>query len=165
MSRHTNGRGGGGSPRPAKGYSRLKNSSESKPSFSKNQRRNRPLTKYERLFGKLTPRDQRRLNEAVIWGVNRLTNLNGEGPVGSKLFLESRAIQLVTEFPKTGWQVASKRYRDAVRGWAKRHGMPDLAPRVPDPVNSHGFFQQKQGQKTPIPGVEDSCDGVRAGAA
>lgn len=128
------------------------------PCVNNQASQNRPPTPYEKLFRKLTPREQRRVNEAMVAAVNRCTDMNSAGPIGTKLFLESRAIQLAETSPKIGWKTASKRFRDAVSGWAERHPVPGLGTHNAHPVNSHEISQQKQCQKTPNFQVEDAKD-------
>lgn len=69
---------------------------------------------YRRLFAKLTPRDRRKVNEAVIWAVNCLTDLDGIGRQGTKAHIEARAKQLILDYQKVGWGIAAKRFRNAI---------------------------------------------------
>ena len=68
---------------------------------------------YIEAFGTLAPKDQRKINEKVIWAVNELTDLDGRGDVGTKTHIEARAKQLIIDWKREGWAKAYNRFRVA----------------------------------------------------
>lgn len=76
--------------------------------------RHRQNCPYLEALEKLRPRDQRKVNEKMIWAVNQLTNIDGRGPKGTKLFLTERGIQLIKDMEAIGFMRASQRFRHAV---------------------------------------------------
>ncbi len=75
---------------------------------------------YPNLYQTLSPKDRQRINEKVIWAVNKLTDLDGRNaPLGAKAFVEGRARQLIKDMGKIGWSKASKRFRVAIMSWAR----------------------------------------------
>ena len=68
----------------------------------------------QELFANLIPRQQTAVNEKIIWAVNKLTNMNGHGPIGTKGIIESRAKQMILDMPIVGFKTASQRFRNAI---------------------------------------------------
>jgi len=60
-----------------------------------------------------------RMNEKAIWAVNKLSDLDGISPKGSKDWLRSRLEQLVKDTHYLGFTAASKRFRTAVSARAR----------------------------------------------
>ena len=69
---------------------------------------------YHQLFDKLAPKAQRLVNEKAIWAVNRLTDQNGQGLIGTKGLIADRLKQLILDGQKTSFARASKRFREAI---------------------------------------------------
>ena len=78
------------------------------------QRQRQETHGYKALFESLCPRDQRIVNEKIIWAVNQLTDLDGMGPKGTKSFIEARGKQLILDWQRQSWAMASKRFRNAI---------------------------------------------------
>lgn len=61
-----------------------------------------------------------RLNELVIWAVNKLQDTEAHIS-GTKLHLEDRLSQLVKDIKVLGWRQASARFRKSVDQWCNTH--------------------------------------------
>jgi hypothetical protein len=95
---------------------------------------------YRESFANLTPKDQRKINEKVIWAVNELTNLDGHGPVGTKAHIEARAKQLIIDWKREGWAKASKRFRVAIEAQKPKVKKKE---RISHPLPSHMIMEAR----------------------
>ncbi len=75
---------------------------------------------YAELYATLPPTLREKVNEAVVSAVQRLTDTDGGGKAGTKIFIEARARQLILDIPPIGFGRASKRFRQAVFKKIKR---------------------------------------------
>jgi hypothetical protein len=60
--------------------------------------------------------ERSKLNETVIWAVNKLED-NEAHTLLSKLFLSTRMDQLATDLQKIGWRSSTARFRKAIDRW------------------------------------------------
>ena len=61
-----------------------------------------------------------RLNELVIWAVNKIEDTHSN-IYGSKMFLEKRMDQLVKDCKFEKWRDASNRFRSALNQWVSSY--------------------------------------------
>ena len=105
----------------------------------RNERRRRARVEamgFVDLLSMLAPRDRRIINEKIIWAVNELTDRDGRGPAGTKVYIADRARQLIIDTEKSGFTKASKRFRDAISG--RRRACNSSAEFAPENGTSDG---------------------------
>ena len=74
------------------------------------------MTMYIDYYNTLGETERSKLNETVIWAVNKLED-NEAHTLLSKLFLSMRMDQLVTDLQKIGWRSSAARFRKAIDRW------------------------------------------------
>ena len=71
---------------------------------------------YEKHYWEQSGNKRFRLNEIVIWAVNKLEETETH-TTGIKIHLEGRLDQLITDIRVEGWRQASSRFRKSVDSW------------------------------------------------
>lgn len=84
-------------------------------------RKKKVFKNYKEEFALLPPKKKRKVNEAMIKAVAKVSDENGRMVVGTKLFLEARGLQLIKDSKYLGWGPAANRFRAAVAQWANTH--------------------------------------------
>ena len=80
----------------------------------------RKLVTFEKYYRAQSERHRHRMNELIIWAVNRMQDSNTH-ITGSKMFLKKRIDQLVNELRYEKWRDACNRLRTAVNRWIQTY--------------------------------------------
>lgn len=89
--------------------------------MARRRRKKKPFKSYKQSFKTLPAKQQRKVNEAMISAVNKVSTPDGRMVPGTKLFLEARGWQLINDSKYLGWGPAANRFRAAVAQWARTH--------------------------------------------
>ena len=78
------------------------------------------IVTFERYYQEQSGRNKHRMNELIIWAVNKMQDNNAH-IAGSKIFLKKRIDQLVNELRYEKWRDACNRLRTAVNRWIQTY--------------------------------------------
>jgi len=77
---------------------------------------------HEDYYDSLPSSEEARLNELVIWAVNRMVETESH-IFGSTAFLTGRLTQIQIDTKLEGWRKGSERFRASVYRWCGNHGV------------------------------------------
>jgi hypothetical protein len=75
---------------------------------------------YEEFYETLSHDKRHRLNETIIWAVNKMVETESNIS-GSSIFLGERRQQLIEDQKVAGWRRAIARFRKSVDRWVENH--------------------------------------------